>query len=211
VDGATVQAENNHIIPVCPVIMSVVLIVMEQEYKHAIYARDVATNFAQIVKGHGEVRCSHCVGTGWLTSILHTNLTATPEYSFEYLKTASQEFMRVIKKIGISNISDYGKIKLYDSYRSSDGAFIIRYVCHLPIAEAEVKIRGKKSTWLICGYNACVIDAGGAMDNIMEDVISAMQKSEPSLLRPYADVSSSIADFMSYDVNETILSESIEN
>ena len=127
------------------------------------------------------------------------------------LKTASKTFKDAVSKIGLVNIRNYAEVKYDASERDNADDFIVHYVCRLPLAEAEVSIKGKKSKWLLCGKNASVLDAGGAMDNVMEDVISAMQKSKPSLLRPYADVSSSIADFMSYDVNKKILSESIEN
>ena len=100
------------------------------------------------------------------------------------MKSAPDFCKNAIKKIGISNIQRYSALRRYDSYREQNSVFTVRYLSRLIVAEVEVKIKGKINKWLICGHSASIIDAGGAMDTIMEDKILDLNNCRVSLLNP---------------------------
>ena len=161
--------------------------------------------------GTGQLKCEHCAGTGWLTTIGRTFIKPTPSYSINYLNSAPKFCKTAIEKIGISHIHRYTVLRRYDSYREQNDAFSVRYIGRLIAAEAEVKIKGKNSKWLLGGHNVSVIDAGGAMDNIMEDKISELTNCRVSLLNPWGDARKRIANFMSYDINHKIIEASLDD
>lgn len=160
--------------------------------------------------GQGQITCSKCKKSGWLTDTVRTYLKTTPQYSVKYLKLASENLRKVMKKVKAKEIANYCGVSLYDSYRDDGGDFLTRYVCRIPIAEAEVKIHGSISKWVLFGVNPVVLDAGGAMDHVMNSKISILDNCEVSLSHPYATARIKLNEFLSYEINAKILEENIE-
>ncbi|MBR2207779.1 MAG: hypothetical protein IJ859_03125 [Synergistaceae bacterium] len=161
--------------------------------------------------GSGQLKCEQCCGTGWLTLIGRTFIKTTPNYLINYLEAVPHFFDMAIKKIGANNIGHYASLQRYDSYRTGNGVVIVRYTGRLTVAEAEVKIKGKTSKWILAGNNASVIDAGGAIDNVVGEQISSLSNCRVSLLTPWGDARKKISNFMSYDINHKIIEASIDN
>ena len=161
--------------------------------------------------GAGKIKCEHCLGTGWLTMIGRTFINATPTYLINFLNSASDPCKSAINKIGTNDIHLYTALRRYDSYRKQSDSFVVRYIGRLIVAEAEVKINGKNSKWILAGNNASIIDAGDAIDNIMGEKISDLSNHRVSLLNPWGDARKKIDNFMSYDINHKIIEASLDD
>ena len=160
--------------------------------------------------GRGELHCAECNATGWITQTVRTYLSAEPAFSVQYLKSASESLVRALNITGAEKLGGYCEVSLCDSFRNQDGSFSARYICRVPLAEVSVNIKGQSSRWLMFGKSAEVIDAGGAMDSIMEEKTAKLESCTASMSSPYADASEKISVFISYDINKRIIEENIE-
>ena len=175
--------------------------------------------------GDGKITCSTCSGTGrlscekckassYLTYTIRTYLKVSSKYSMKYLKSSSENFTKLMSslssKIDAKDIIDYCDVSLNDTYSDDDDVFIARYVCRMPIAEAEVKIQGNISNWVLFASNPTVLDAGGAIDHVMNSRISNLNNCQISFSNPYSDAENRISEFLDYEINADILKENTE-
>lgn len=107
-------------------------------------------------------------------------------------------------------MSRYADVSFYDSMTTQDNALLVRFLCRLSFAEATVSIKGKTSQWLLSGKYGTILDAGGAMDNILEETLSDLEINYVPWLKPWAEARAKVANFISFDINRKIIEKNLE-
>lgn len=158
--------------------------------------------------GSGEVNCSTCKGTSFLTEICTVFVNFTPNYELVVLKEDTEEkIIYALEKALLYNLEKYGEIKLLKRELKENGIYE-KYNAKVPFARITSVLKDEEVPWLVYGKEIEIFDAGGVLDLLLEqDLLNLETKSKKCLLNPFIALTSrkTLKTFLSSEINEELL------
>jgi hypothetical protein len=160
--------------------------------------------------GSGRITCAHCGGQGCLTRITATQTWTQPRFDGDYPQDTPAYVDATLRRAGFATLAQHGDITLRETVadREQQAATFV-YACSMPFCELSVELMGRRAEWILFGKDAQIVDAGGALEAILEDDLGRLCSVAHSRKRwlPWCHVAASevVTPFLASGLNQDII------